>query len=345
MALNHIVNFNDGEALTHDDLNMTSKTLLRHMSGEFYARLADNYDAANLSSGSHTAGFQAVGVKLPIRLVGYAATLEVHPNRYYVALGESLDTGTDGEQCLMVVDIGYHEKTVTTNGGGSPRTDILSIPATEALAYAEYTSESRDFQDAVTGALSSQAQDKRYGWNVTSLTYTEGAAMPAGHVEVARFTVAAGDDEPVLTQVKALPMGARRKRVIYPGEFSFVHSDWTEASTTITSTAASVATASGGIPEGAFLLSAKLYYNTGVNSGDFLLGLSSGTYDTLTATSVGTSAWTAKDVGAANNIVAATANGNVSISNLVWRSDYGLIMEANGLDVRLRALVVEYIEH
>lgn len=205
---NSVPYFNDGEALDHTDLNETVSMLANNASMADYETLVRNY--VTIVGGTYAtiyaAGLQAIGFDREPVFTLASGSISMAPQRMYVGLGDSPHSGTDSDRILACLDMPTTSVVVPANATGSQRTDTLSIPATEATLFAAGTSESRDFQDAVTGALSSQSVNKRYAPS-TALTYTAGGSAPANHATIATFTVPNASSTPTLQYRHWVPMG------------------------------------------------------------------------------------------------------------------------------------------
>lgn len=205
---NSLPNFNDGEALSHTDLNNVSLVADNRSALANYAQLVRNSCKITGSTYAtvYAAGIQAVGMDTEPTFTLTSGSVGISPGRWYVGLGVGPHAGDPEDLVLAALDMPATSTVVPANATGSQRTDTLSIPATEATLFAAGTSTARDFQDAVTGALSSQNVNKRYT-APTTLTYTAGGAAPAGHATIATFTVPNASSTPTLQYRHWVPMG------------------------------------------------------------------------------------------------------------------------------------------
>lgn len=206
---NSTVNFNDGEALVHTDLNDVGDIADNKSALANYTTLVRN---SCLISGStyatvYAAGLQEVGFDKEPTLTLASGLITLSPGRMYVGLGVGPHAGDPEDKVLAALDMPSTSVVVPANATGSGRTDTLSIAATEASLYSVGGSESRDFEDAETGAFSTQSVNKMRT-AATTLTYTAGGSAPAGHATIATFTVANGSSTPVMQYRYWVPMGA-----------------------------------------------------------------------------------------------------------------------------------------
>ena len=189
--LTRLLLFNDGEGLTHDDLNdlqqlLLDKVISHHIhGGAFLGRSQSSLLAKTSSEGADPFGpglpsqadlyspFIMNGIirpfdnggGLPVQTVGSGAfvlengllTQRTNPNTPGTAFAESpimLTMALDDEERTMGDDI-------TANpapGAGNPRWDTWGV----RIGYGtDDNSESRDFKDAITGALSTSVLNKR----------------------------------------------------------------------------------------------------------------------------------------------------------------------------------------
>lgn len=256
---NSTVNFNDGEALVHTDLNNVSLSLDNRSALANYAQLVRNYCLITSSTYAtvYAAGLQAVGMDVEPTLTLGSGTVGISPDRWYVGLGVGPHSGDPEDLVLAALDMPATSTVVPANATGSQRTDTLSIPATQAALFVAGSSETRYFEDAVTGALSTQSVNKLYTASVT-LTYTAGGAAPAGHATIATFTVPNASSTPTLQYRHWIPMGSPNGVQILAEEFlpaSVIASKSYTGGARITSAMAIRTSLGRYIPKGAFVTS------------------------------------------------------------------------------------------
>lgn len=254
---NSVPNFNDGEALDHGDLNNICNVLDNNAALASYARLVANYCHITGSTYAtvYAAGLQEIGFDTEPTFTLASGSIGLSPGRRYVGLGLSPQSTDPEDRVIVALDMAAASVVVPANATGSQRTDTLSIPATEATLFAAGTSTARDFKDAVTGALSSQSQNKRYTAS-TTLTYTAGGSAPANHATIATFTVPNGSSTPTLQYRYWIPMGTPEFKQMLISEImdaALIASSSITGGANITSTIAPRISLGPFIPKGAFV--------------------------------------------------------------------------------------------
>jgi len=317
---------------------------MNHGSMAAYSRLADHYAfMAGLDYATvWAAGFTAAGAATLFIPDAGIGSLTVAPNRLYVATGIA-PSASGVDQSIVAFDVAGHSIVVPTNAGGSPRTDYLSIPATNLGIFSTGGTASRVFEDAITDVPSIQTTDTLKVWSVANLTYTVGGALPAGHVELVRYTVGAGSNVPVYNRQQCLPMGARKRISVFGTDCTYDTTQWDRVTdTTIVATAGSTAVIRAEIPRYAFVKSAQLRFTTGAAGGTFYGQGYAPDFVLQTAISVG-SAWDTQTAMPVTLPVSTTA-GTATIANIVWTHNYALKVLANASGVQVHGLRIDYLE-
>lgn len=197
--MSDLILFNDGEALDYGDLNdLQDRLMLRMWDHRYYERAIraiDDSDTYAAEYGTPTlvdarAFCFGVGGGLDSS-AGTSLTQTLNPG----VIGTYPSTSPPGSAgaAFRFVEIGEGEVSFTLDnnvGGGAIRFDLISFKVDQAAA----NNVARDFQDAITGALSSQLLDKatRLSASFTLTKGTPGAgvpATPAGEVALLAFGI------------------------------------------------------------------------------------------------------------------------------------------------------------
>jgi hypothetical protein len=243
MSANAEMKWNQGEGVNADDFNDARSMLLKAMDDRRFMYAASlvldpgDYEAQyGLGGGTHvTEG--AFTCMITTTTGSRNVTLE--PGQLFLGGGEG-DTpdSVDDTEAIMTGIIWPGGTVTLPASAGGDTWNLISIPRLAPL-YDDGGSESRDFMDAVTRALSSQNVDKR-STAAPALVVTTGTlgggipATPVGHAALAAVKirngaagVAVGGMSELLTDVVDYTLPMRRKFVGRLGrEGLFAAADW-----------------------------------------------------------------------------------------------------------------------
>ena len=173
--------FNNGEGVDYADFNLMQDRMHAHFTDAFLAhktrRGVDPQFAALTAStvwafgdGGAVYSRGTIGLQREITFISGLIGINVNPG-----------PATGDQQFLTYwLDAGdVPDKVRPSPGAGNERWDVLTVD----LAQADDGPESRDFKDAVTGALTTNSINKNRGV-VATFTWTQGVAAPVGSATV-----------------------------------------------------------------------------------------------------------------------------------------------------------------
>lgn len=178
--------YNDGEGLDFNDLNGMQRLMRRELYDEFLRDLLWNPGDVESAATLRPVG-QALGLPNPV------GAGSVTPARGQVIFDPGSDPGSPDYRYLTAYCPGTQSFTITANALGGTRYDLICAK----IAQVYGSSESRDFKDATTGALSTVSENKRRTGTltlqyVTGTVITTDPAVPAGYTKIGRVEVSNG---------------------------------------------------------------------------------------------------------------------------------------------------------
>jgi hypothetical protein len=172
------VNYSDGEGLTHGDLNNQTRFLAAQLQDQILGNILPNMDGTgeNELVKANAATLYAycldVGGALPIQGSGNNK-LKISPGTLFQKIA---NVNGNAPTLLAYSFDGSLEFTIAAGGGVNPRVDMIQMK----LEYETGDLQSRDFEDAGTGVVTTENLPKQYRVKATvSLKTGTAAASPA----------------------------------------------------------------------------------------------------------------------------------------------------------------------
>jgi hypothetical protein len=213
MAANKQMYFNDGEAIEYTDFNKMVSFIQKSFSDiQYFSRCAEidsvyEGDTAAFTSGGSDVSFSTKLFVLDETWRLYtssltSATTVLPPGTGIIAAGNGIPTGlADDVRTMLPIQLAQSSAGVGIPASSPFQWQLVTISVEPSETLGDSTT--RDFEDAVTGALSSTSVNKSKIINQPTKTLTTGTAgggipaIPAGHIPICALKVA--DSSPYLS--------------------------------------------------------------------------------------------------------------------------------------------------